>query len=121
MYPYLSFASFATFWSSGKGDVTSRTRVSAPCAFTSWMRERLRALAMTLCPRARASRAMDLPKPLEAAVMNHTGVWVAIVMGDYRWVFGIVEVGGTTGRAMSVCIRVWTELDCRLSLMSECA
>lgn len=39
------------------------------------MRDVLRAEAMTLWPLERASRAMYLPKPLEAAVMNQTGVW----------------------------------------------
>ena len=80
MYPYLLFAAFATFSISGSGDVTSNAMVSAPFSFKSSIRDVLRALAMTLWPRERASSAMYLPKPLEAAVMNHTGVWVDIVV-----------------------------------------
>jgi hypothetical protein len=59
------------------------------------MREVLRALAMTLWPRERASSAMNLPKPLEAAVMNHTGVWEDMVDGlSVLGVIGdVVELG----------------------------
>ena len=66
-------APLATFLISSRGDVTSRATVSAPASARSAILEVLRALAMTLWPRDRASRAMYLPKPDEAAVMNQTG------------------------------------------------
>lgn len=53
--------------------MTSRATVSAPASARSAILEVLRALAMTLWPRDRASSAMYLPKPDEAAVMNQTG------------------------------------------------
>jgi len=37
---------------------------------------------MTLWPRERASRAIYLPKPLEAAVMNQTGVCDVMIAGE---------------------------------------
>ena len=45
----------------------------APLLSRSCSLEELRAVATTVKPRLRASRAMPLPKPLEAAVMNQTG------------------------------------------------
>lgn len=56
------------------GAVTSRVTVSAPLAARSAILEVFRALAMTLWPRERASRAMYFSKPDEAAEMNQTGV-----------------------------------------------
>lgn len=53
--------------------VTSRSAVMAPLSFSSDNLEELRAVATTVKPLARASRAMPLPKPLEAAVMSQTG------------------------------------------------
>lgn len=54
--------------------MTSRATVSAPASLRSAILAVLRALAMTLWPRERASKAMYLPKPELEAVMNHTGV-----------------------------------------------
>lgn len=79
MYPYLSLASLAIFSSSDIGAVTSKATVSAPASLRSAIRAVLRALAMTLWPRARASRAIYFPKPELAAVMNHIGVLFDIV------------------------------------------
>ena len=53
--------------------VTSKSAVMAPLLSRSCSLEELRAVAMTVKPRFRASSAMPLPKPLEAAVMNQTG------------------------------------------------
>jgi len=50
----------------------------APLLLRSSSLEELRAVAMTLKPLASASRAMPLPKPLEAAVMSQTGAMVTV-------------------------------------------
>lgn len=63
-----------------KGEITSRVTMSAPFSARSAMLEVLRALAMTLWPRDRASRAMYFPNPEEAPVMNQTGVREPIVI-----------------------------------------
>jgi hypothetical protein len=44
------------------------------------MRDVLRAVAMTVWPRFKASRAISCPKPPEAAVMNQTGEDILMFM-----------------------------------------
>jgi hypothetical protein len=50
--------------------VTSRSAVMAPLVARSASLDELRAVAITVKPRLRASRAIPWPKPLEAAVMK---------------------------------------------------
>ena len=71
------------FLSSESGAVTSRDKVTAPAALRSLRREASRAVAMTWCPRFRASSAIYLPKPDEEPVMSHTGGLLDIVR--VRW------------------------------------
>jgi hypothetical protein len=65
--------------------------VCAPAEDRSLRAEIERALAMTECPRERASRAMDFPKPAEAPVMNQTGGWDVVdifaAFASDGWVF----------------------------------
>lgn len=73
-----------------RGDVTSREAVSAPAEERLDRREGERALAITMWPRERAWRAMCLPKPDAAPVMNHTGGEEGdvedIVCGGLGWI-----------------------------------
>lgn len=50
----------------------------APLLFRSSSLAEFRAVAMTVKPLARASRATPLPKPLDAAVMSQTGGIVTV-------------------------------------------
>jgi len=52
----------------------------APLLFSSSSLAELRAVAITVNPLASASRAMPLPKPLDAAVMSQTGAMVTVRM-----------------------------------------
>ena len=72
MRPWSLNASSAFFWNSGKEAVTSNAKVSAPSVLRSESLEGLRAVAMTLSPRLRASRVSAAPKPELQPVMNQT-------------------------------------------------
>lgn len=56
--------------------------MSAPASASLLSFDVSRAVAMTLCPRDKASSAMLCPNPLEAAVINHTGACSAITVGS---------------------------------------
>jgi hypothetical protein len=69
----------------------------APLLFSSSSFAELRAVATTVKPLASASRAMPLPKPLDAAVISQTGDIVGmrmrVVEGDQGVGFTRLGVG----------------------------
>lgn len=90
--PWILWAEAMMVWSSERGWVTSRStvvrcqrdgiadpgskgfylRVTAPFSLRSDILVLSRAVAITLWPRLRASSAMPLPKPLDAALTKYT-------------------------------------------------
>ena len=73
MRPYFAWASATVFVIDSRSDVTSSTKASAPASLRAVNLLRLRPVARTRWPFFKALRAISLPKPLEAAVMNQTG------------------------------------------------
>jgi hypothetical protein len=72
MRRYSLNASSALFFISGKGVVTSQAMMSAPAFLRSDNLAGLRAVAMALSPRSKASLARAAPKPELHPVMNQT-------------------------------------------------
>lgn len=75
-----SMATLTASWIFSSGHDRSRAMTSAPLSARSLTSSGLRAVAMTLSPRARAASAVSWPKPVEQPVMNQIAMLLRMIV-----------------------------------------